>query len=173
MEELKNHDRSNLVSHHPAGLLSSPPKPLSMDPISIAGIVESSLGLGLQLGNVAKSLCDIAGKYRNAKLTLKSLAHNLEILRLTWKQIGQWFEAHAEDESLLDDDLIKQVNGFLETGTLVMDALERDLLAYDIKDLNFGQRSKLVWNEMTLQGHQVRIRDQTLSMSLFLQAVQL
>ena len=144
-----------------------------MDPISIAGIVESSLGLGLQFGNAAKSLCDIAGKYRNAKLTLKSLAHNLEILQLTWNQIGQWFEARAEDVSLYDDDLIKQVNGFLETGTLVMDALERDLLAYDIKDLNFGQRSKFIWNEMTLQAHQVRIRDQTLSMSLFLQAVQL
>ena len=144
-----------------------------MDPISIAGIVESSLGLGLQLGNAAKSLNDVAGKYKNAKLTIKSLAQNLEILQLTWTQIGRWFETCTEDGSLYDENLVEQVKGFLEAGTLVMEALAKDLLAYDIENLNFAQRSKLIWNENKIQGHQVRIRDQTLSMSLFLQAVKL
>ena len=144
-----------------------------MDPISIAGIVESSLSLGLQLGNAAKSIGDIAGKYKNAQLTLKSLAQNLELLQLTWTQIGQWFEACAEEGNFYDNNLIKRVTGFLETGTVVMDALEKDLLAYDIENINFAQRSKLIWNENTMQGHQVRIRDQTFSMSLFLQVVKL
>ena len=144
-----------------------------MDPISVAGIVESSLGLGLQLGNAAKTLSDIAGKYKNAKLTVKSLAQNLDILQFTWTQIGQWFETYAEDESLNDGDLVKRVTGFLETGTMVMEAFEKDLLVYDIENLNFAQRSNLVWNENNLQGHQIRIRDQTLTMSLFLQAVKL
>lgn len=144
-----------------------------MDPVSIAGIVQNALGLGLQLGNAAKSLSNIAGKYKNAKLTLRSMAQNLEILQLTWTQIGQWFEACAEDGSFCDHDLVTRVIGFLETGTLVMEAFEKDLLAYDVENLNFGQRSKLIWNETTLQGHQVRIRDQAQSMSLFLQAIKL
>lgn len=144
-----------------------------MDPISLAGIVESSLGLALQLGNAAKSLRDIAGKYKNAKLTVQSLAQNLDILQLTWTQIGQWFEDYKEDRNLHDCDLVKRVNDFLNTGTLVMEALGQDLLAYDVENLDFTQRSKLIWNESALQGHQVRIRDQTLSMSLFLQAVKL
>lgn len=52
---------------------SQPPPPLlqKMDPLSIVGVVEGSLGLALQLGTAAKSLSDIAGKYKNAKLTVK------------------------------------------------------------------------------------------------------
>lgn len=144
-----------------------------MDPISVAGIVESSLGSALQLGTAAKSLSDIAGKYKNAKLTVKSLTQNLDILQLTWNQIGQWFETYGEDGSLQDNDLIRRVAFFLETGTLVMEAFEQDLLAYDVDNLSFMKRSKLIWNENTLQGHQIRLRDQTLSMSVFLQAVKL
>ena len=144
-----------------------------MDPISVIGLVESSLSLALQFGSAAKALNDVAAKYKNVKLATKSLAQNLDILQLTWSQIGQWFEAHVDDGSLRDNDLVKRVRSFLETGTLVMEALEQDLLEYDVENLNFAQRSKLIWNENTLQGHQIRIRDQTLSMSLFLQAVKL
>ena len=144
-----------------------------MDPLSIIGVVESSLSLALQLATAAKSLGDIAGKYKNAKLTVKALAQNLDVLQLTWTQIGRWFEAYAEDEVLCDDDLVRRVKGFLETGTLVMKALEQDLLAYNVETLTFKQRSKLIWNESTLECHQIRIRDQTLSMNLFLQAMKL
>ena len=144
-----------------------------MDPLSAAGIIQSSLSLALQLATVAKSLSDVANKYKNAKLTVKSLIQNLDVLQLTWTQIGQWFKENAEDENLMDDDLVTRVEGFLEIGTLVMEALRQELLTYDVENLNFTQRSKLVWNENTLESHQIRIRDQTLSMSLFLQAVNL
>lgn len=144
-----------------------------MDPLSVAGIVESSLGLALQLSTASKGLSELAGKYKNAKLTVKALAQNLDILQLTWTQIGQWFRAYAEDGSLCDNDLIRRVTGFLETGTLVMEAFEQDLLTYDVENLSLTQRSKLIWNENTLRGHQIRVRDQTLSMNLFLQAMKL
>lgn len=144
-----------------------------MDPISAVGLVESSLGLALQFGSAAKALSDVAGKYKNAKLAIKSLGQNLDILQLTWTRIGHWLEAYTEDGIMSDNESAKRVQGFLETGTLVMEALEEDMRPYDAKNLNFTQRSKLIWNENTLQGHQIRIRDQALSMSLFLQAVQL
>ena len=144
-----------------------------MDPLSIASVVQSSLSLALQLAAVAKSLSDVVDKYKNAKLTVKSLIQNLDILQLTWTQIGQWFEAYAGSESLCDDDLIRRVKDFLDTGTLVLEALGQDLLAYDVEKLSFTQRSKLIWNESILERHLSRIRDQTLSMNLFLQAVKL
>ena len=143
-----------------------------MDPVSVVGLVENSFGLALQFASAAKTLNDIAGKYKNAKLTLKSLAQNLHVLQLAWNQIGEWLDGHTE-ENLRDDNLTKRVQGFWETGTMVMEALQHDLEAYDVDHLNFSQRLKSIWNENSLQGHQSRIRDQALSMSLFLQAVNL
>ena len=145
-----------------------------MDPISAIGLIESSLGLALQFGSAAKALHDVAGKYKNAGLSIKSLAQNLDILQLSWTQIVNWFQERSEEESLDDDVcLTKRLEGFLETGDLVMGALQHDLQAYNIDHLGFSRRSKFIWNEPTLQGHQSRIRDQALSMSLFLQAVNL
>ena len=144
-----------------------------MDPISAIGLVESSLGLALQFGSAAKALHDVAGKYKNAGLNIKSLAQNLDILQLSWTQIVNWLQERSEEESLDCDSLTKRLEGFLETGDLVMGALRHDLQAYNVDHLNFSRRSKFIWNEATLQGHQSRIRDQALSMSLFLQAMNL
>ena len=144
-----------------------------MDPISAIGLVESSLGLAFQFGSAAKTLNDVADKYKNAKLTIKSLTMNLDILQLSWIRVGEWYRQRCENNGLHDNSITKRVQGFLETGTLVMEALEHDLQTYNVGHLNFSKRSKLLWNETSLQGHQSRIRDQALSMSLFLQAVNL
>lgn len=143
-----------------------------MDPVSFIGLIESSIGLALQFGSAAKTLNDLAGKYKNTKLAIKSLAQNLDILQLAWTQIGDWMQ-FAENESFSDNSLTKRVEGFWETGTLVMEALQHDLQAYDTDQLNISQRTRLIWNETTFQAHQNRIRDQALSMSLFLQAMNL
>lgn len=143
-----------------------------MDLISAVGLVQSSIGLALQFGKVAKTLNDVADKYKNAKLAIKSLAQNLDILELAWTQIGEWFQGQSED-GLHDDSLTKRVEGFLETGVLVIEALQHDLQAYNIEDIGFSQRTRFMWNEISLQAHRSRIRDQALSMSLFLQVVNL
>ena len=136
------------------------------------GLVEGSLGLAVQFGSAAKALNDVAGKYKNAKLTTKSLAQNLDIFQLAWTQIGEWYQEQFA-KILHDESLTKRVEGFLETGNLVMEALQHDLQAYNVDHLSFSKRSKLIWNETTIQGHKSRIQDQALSMSLFLQAVNL
>ena len=143
-----------------------------MDLVSAVGLVQSSIGLALQFGKVAKTLNDVANKYKNAKLAIKSLAQNLDILELAWTQIGEWFQGQSED-GLYDDSLTKRVVGFLETGVLVIEALQYDLQAYNMDDIGFSQRTKFLWNEISLEAHRSRIRDQALSMSLFLQVVQL
>ena len=143
-----------------------------MDLVSAVGLVQSSIGLALQFGKVAKTLNDVADKYKNAKLAIKSLAQNLDILELAWTQIGEWFQGQSED-GLHDDSLTKRVEGFLETGVLVIEALQHDLQTYNMDDIGFSQRTKFLWNEISLQAHRSRIRDQALSMSLFLQVVNL
>lgn len=67
----------------------------------------------------------------NDRLALKSLAQNVAILQLAWTQIGKWSQGYAGEESLHDDSITKQVEGFLETGSLVMEAIQHDVQAYD------------------------------------------
>ena len=144
--------------------------PRVMDPVTIIGLVEGSISLAVQCGSVAKSLNNIAGQYKYAKLTLSTMMQNLDIMQLAWDRIAVW----SKDQVFTDDDSLKdRLERFLETGFMVLDALEEDLKSYDAFKVTRHQRSRLVWNESTLQAHQTRIRDQAQSMSLLLQAVQL
>ena len=141
-----------------------------MDPLTIVGIVEGSISLAVQCGSVAKSLNDITGQYKYAKLTVRTLVQNLEIMQFAWNRISLWSKTSMPTD---DDDFTQRLKKFLETGSLVLGALEEDLRSFNVSRMTFRQRSRLVWNENTLQGHQSRIRDQAQSMSLLLQAIQL
>ena len=141
-----------------------------MDPVTLVGIVEGSISLAVQCGSVAKSLNNLAGQYKYAKLTISTMIQNLDIMQVAWERISVW----SKTSMPVDDDAFTQrLERFLETGCLVMDALEEDLRSYNVSRMTFRQRSQLVWNENILQGHQNRIRDQAQSMSLLLQASQL
>ena len=141
-----------------------------MDPLTIVGIVEGSISLAVQCGSVAKSLNNLIGQHKYAKLTVSSLVQNLEIMQFAWNRIGLWSKTSMPAD---DDDFTQRLKKFLETGSLVLSALEEDLQSYDVSRMTFSQRSRLVWNESIMQSHQNRIRDQAQSMSLLLQAVQL
>lgn len=141
-----------------------------MDPVTVIGLVEGSISLAVQCGSVAKSLNNIAGQYNHAKLTLSTMVQNLEIMQFAWDRIAVWSEDHGSTDN---EGLKGRLERFLETGFLVLKALEEDLRSYDASKMTFHQRSRLMWNEGTLQAHQTRIRDQAQSMSLLLQAIQL
>lgn len=141
-----------------------------MDPVSLVGLVEGSINLAVQCGSVAKSLNDIAGKYKYAKLHVSTMVQNLDIMQFTWDQTGAWSKNYMPRDN---DMTTQRLERFLETGFSVLDALKEELELYNVSDLSFRQRSRLVWKESILQGHQTRIRDQAQSMSLFLQAIQL
>ena len=141
-----------------------------MDPVTIIGLVEGSISLAVQCGSVVKSLNNIAGQYKHAKLTLSTMVQNLDIMQIAWDRISVW----SNDYMFTDNDgLMGRLERFLETGFWVLNALKEDLKSYDSSKLTFRRRSRLVWNEGTLQAHQIRIRDQAQSMGLLLQAVQL
>ena len=141
-----------------------------MDPVTLVGIVEGSISLAVQCGSVAKSLNSLAGQYKHAKLTISTMIQNLDIMQVAWERIGVWSKTSMPID---DDGFTQRLERFLETGCLVLNALEEDLRSYNVSRMTFRQRSRLVWNENILQGHQNRIRDQAQSMSLLLQAIQL
>ena len=148
-----------------------------MDPASLIALVEGSVGLALQCGSVAKTLSDLAGRYRSADLTIMSMVQSLDTMELAWSRIKdwsqvQWFALRLRPE---DETFVHRLNRSLEVGRLVMEALQEDLSPFqkDTDALSFKQRSKVVRNQDGLKNHQDRIRDQAASMTLLLQAIQL
>ena len=98
------------------------------------------------------------------------MVQNLDVMQVAWDRIGAWSKNFMPTD---DDDLAQRLERFLQAGFLVLDALEEDLHSYDASRMTFTQRSRLVWNESILQGHQTRLRDQAQCLSLFLQAMRL
>ena len=150
---------------------------VAMDPASIVALIEGSLGLALQCGGVAKTLSDIAARYRASELSIMSMAQSLDTMQMAWSRIKEWSQAQwfSLQMDVGDDPFALRLTRSLEIGKLVMDALQEDLRLYqsDTATLSFKQRSKMVWNQDALKTHQDRIRDQATSMTLLLQAIQL
>lgn len=144
-----------------------------MDPFSLASLVESSIGLAMQCASVGKRLNNIAGQYKHAKINVESMLQNLETMQLAWECLEQWSKDYLPNQGSENEKFVQRLGRLLEAGTRVMDALEEELSGYDTNQLNFAQRSRLVWKEDTLRAHQSRIRDQASSMTLLLQAIQL
>lgn len=140
-----------------------------MDPISLVGLIQGSIGLAAQCVTIVKTLNDMAGQFKQAKLTIMSLKQEVGTLELAWKRIAEW---SPQDTDL---ELLQQLDQSLECGTIVMSALQDDLLSYNATAEKFGirQRAKTAWNEKALLDHQARIRGQAQAMSLLLQVVKL
>ena len=143
-----------------------------MDPASIIQIIEGSLSLALQCGHATKILNDIAGRYRHAELAIISMAQGLDIIQMAWSQIGEWSQNYVPKTSG-DGEFIIRLQRSLQNGFTIMDALKRDLKPYQTNGLSFMQRSKAIWNENSLRGHQDRISHQAVAMTCLLQAIQL
>lgn len=144
-----------------------------MDPASIIGLVDASIDLAVTCGSTVKHLNTLASQYKHARLTISSMVQTLDSLQLAWNRISVWSRSYVPDQDAVENGLVERLQRFLETGTLVMEALNQDLFTYNPDDLGFTQRSRLIWNDQVLQNHRSRLRDQATSMTLLLQAIQL
>ena len=144
-----------------------------MDPATIVGLVSSAAALAKVCGSAATDLNTLVSKYKNAKLAILSMVQALDTMQLAWSRIGKWAQNQAPDALLEEDDFIERLRLSLETGSLVMDALNEELLIYNPLKVGLTQRTKVIWNEGTLRTHRERIRDQASSMTLLLQAIHL
>ena len=142
-----------------------------VDPISIISLVEGSITLIVQCGSAIKSLNEIASKYKQAELILSSMIQEVDVIELAWKRIKDWFEFYTNEAE--DGELLERLDKSLKCGTIVISALQDDLLDYGSKKLGFMQRTRLNWSEKALRDHQDRIRGQVQAMSLLLQVIEL
>ncbi|MCJ1459522.1 hypothetical protein MMC28_009901 [Mycoblastus sanguinarius] len=128
-----------------------------MDPASIIALLEGSMSLALQCGSVAKTLNDVAERYRSTKMTIMSMAQSLDTMQLAWSRIKDWSQAqwYLLDTNLENDCFVQRLNRSLEIGKMVMDILQEDLRPYqnDADTLSFKQRSKAVCNQDALKNH--------------------
>lgn len=144
-----------------------------MDPATIIQIIEGSLSLALQCGQATKTLSDIAAKYKFASLTISSMVQVLDTIQLAWSQIGEWSQGFVPETAGDGEVFLQRLQRSLDNGIVIMDALAGDLKPYQTHNLSFMQRSKAIWNENTLRGHQDRISHQAMAMTCLLQAIQL
>ena len=148
---------------------------LRMEPISLIGVIDSAIGLAFKCGSVAKRMNDIIKKYRNVELTVLAIVQSLYTIEIAWNQIAVWLKDYASVYSSEDDNFVERLEQSLRGGSLVLDALHREVLPYQVEDARwtFKQRIRIIWTEDSLQEHRSRLRDQASSMTLLLQAIQL
>ncbi|MCJ1452808.1 hypothetical protein MMC28_003153 [Mycoblastus sanguinarius] len=154
------------------------------DPATIIAIVNGSIGLALKCASVAKDLNDLATNYKQVKLTLMSMVQCLDTIQLAWSRIEKWCRLYVlldggQLESLANDmdneNFLQRLERSLEVGSMIMEALEKELRPYreDMDNPGVRKRTKLVWNNKIMRAHEDRIAKQALAMNLLLQAVQL
>ncbi|KAK4693414.1 hypothetical protein P7C71_g3985, partial [Lecanoromycetidae sp. Uapishka_2] len=124
-----------------------------MDPASIWALVESSASLAVKCFSVAKTLNDIAAKYKQSKLMISSAVQDLETIQFAWTRIGKWSQIYAEKNGFesqngiaADHELFQRIEKSLAVGNMVMEALDEDLLPYKnvTENISFKVRAKMV-----------------------------
>lgn len=150
-----------------------------MDPASIVAIVQGASSLALKCVGLAKTLNDVASKYKQSRLAVLSIVQHLEVVQLAWERIDKWSRIYLQDGTQADcdedDRLFKRLQTSLDVGYLVMEALEGDLLPFQHQLDNLGLRGKtrIVWSESVLNAHQDRLGHQVRAMTCLLQTIQL
>ena len=125
-----------------------------------------------QCAKVIKGLHDLAGKDKNAEVSIRSTAHELDIIRLAWERIESVLMAWEGDEGS-DDELLERLRQNLEFGALIVAALAEDMSTFTKRPFTFTQRSKYVWSEKKFKDHQDRIRGQVSAMNLLVSVLKM
>ncbi len=146
------------------------------DPITVLQVISASTNLVAQCAQVIKGLHDLAGKFRNAELSILSIANELDIIRLAWERIEgvlKSWEGMMEEIENSDHDLLARLRQNLTFGNLIISSLAEDMNTFTKRPFTFGQRSRYVWNEEKFRGHQDRIRGQVGAMNLLVSILKL
>ena len=142
------------------------------DPATIIQVISASTSLVAQCAKVIKGLHDLAVKYKNAELSIRSTAHELDIIRLAWERIESALRSWEGNEDS-DDELLQRLSQNLEFGALIVASLDEDMSTFTKRPFTFTQRSKYVWTEGKFKDHQDRIRGQVLAMNLLVSVLKM
>jgi hypothetical protein len=145
-----------------------------MDPVSVISIVNGCVGLALKCGKVAADLNTLADKYKHAKLSVMALSNECQTFEVALGRIEAWARS-PNNEGQLDVGVLKQLDSSIELGTLVISALEEQMMPFhEMKQFGgFRRRTNIVWNDGVLREHEDRVRGQLAALTCLLTVINL
>ena len=142
------------------------------DVVTIVQVISAATSRATQCAQVIRGLHDLAGNFKDAEISTRSTAHELQIIQLAWQRIERVLENWANIEAS-DHDLLFRLGQSLEFGRLIVLSLAQDIELFSSTPLSFSQRSKYIWNEERFKDHKDRIRGQVSAMNLLVSVIRL
>lgn len=150
-----------------------------MDPCSAIGVISASLSIVTTIGSTVKGLADLRNKFISADQSIRSLITHLSTVKAALNLIHDWAENDlvvSPTQGEFVDVLDVAINGCRET----MDALAEEVAdlvgssaaSSAAEKIGFRTRTKFVWNEGTMAGHQNRLQSQVAALQFLVTAMQ-
>ena len=144
-----------------------------MDPISILSLIETCAGLAVTSGKLAIGLRNLAGSYKQASLTFRSLSCQCKLFGCALRAIQQWME-DGLDSNELDESVWEQLTDSLECARDTIVALQDELVKTSGGSVNtFWEKVNVLWNHNSLKSLEDCIQKQVNSLSVILQIMNL
>jgi hypothetical protein len=142
-----------------------------MDRVKSTPIIVEAGALAAQCQKISSQLYDIAGRSKEAVLSILSTAADCEALQITWSRIEKWCQHWGE----VDDALLRWLNPALVIGKMIVSALERDLykLKASIESSRFKRRPENPWNDNAVRAHRNLLKGQVGDLNILLEAIEL
>lgn len=100
-----------------------------------------------------------------------------QTIKMAWSRIESWAQRQTTtSSSSIDDQIIERLGSSVQTGNIIISALEEDILQVlgeTLATVGFRRRNKIVWNEQVFRDHQDRIRGQLGAMTLLVEVTKL
>jgi len=150
-----------------------------MDPVTLLGVVASSLQIAQFIGTTIQNLHTLRGKFQDADVTIRLVIGQLSTIKAAIIQIREWAEFNFDD-SPKETAFVDGLNVALDGCKAAMDVLSEevdDLIAgIGITagtvpiTLRIRARVKVVWSEDSMKAHQDRLYGQVQALQLLLTA---
>ena len=146
-----------------------------MEPLSILALIETCAGLAVTAGKLSIGLKNLAGTYKHAALTFRSLSCQSKLFATATRAVQAWMEDVPTDSlSNIDDSIWDQLADSLECANDAILALECELIDTSNGTANtFWQKVNIVWNLQTLKDFHDCIHKQVTGLGVILQIINL
>lgn len=145
-----------------------------MDPVSIVVLTNASLGIARSLVHTINELYELAEQYETAALGIRTVATQCNSFRVAIQRISTWLTKQDEaSRHNLDADFWQALADNLETGTLVIDDLEKRIKGLKKDSAKFWTRTKYLWNSGVISELQSQIQGLMSAVSILIQVIEM
>ncbi|KAI9689697.1 MAG: hypothetical protein M1820_010067 [Bogoriella megaspora] len=145
-----------------------------MDPVTIAGLIGSVVGIGDVVTRSIKRLSRLKNKFRDAPLLLSTLIGQLCTIQAALEQLSFWADKDYRRDRRYEK-LAVQVGSALDCFRSLILSLQWRLDRFEgdaEHEIGLGRRMKFVWNESELTEYFDLLDRQVNALNLLLQAIQ-